>query len=390
MEHRNKVIWIMIVVLFFTAPSLYAQEAPLGYFGEEISSLNKAIGDLYNTQKVAFGGIIFAVSNILALGIILYMLNKIFTPLLRAEPIIWGDLIKPITVFFLVLAYPVVLNLVELTLSPIASATEAMNFNSQETVLQAHKEAYMKSPEWQLYIGDNGQGDFDKYVKEYGTSIKFAPGAIDEAIDKMKFGTKQTLMEWDFQLRFFISNVLNMLFQGAILCINFVRTFYLIILAILGPVAIAVVLLPGMSNAPFHWLGQFISKWLWLPIANVLATMLNVVQKQIINDANYGMAAGSGEMFSAADVAGMIFMMIGLVSFFAVPSVASMTMQASGAAAGALGQSLGRKASSVVKSAPSTAVKVVGGAPGMVVGAGQSFKNASQRMASKIQGSSKS
>jgi hypothetical protein len=95
-------------------------------------------------------------------------------------------------------------------------------------------------------------------------------------------------------------------------------------------------------------------------------------------------------MFSAADVAGMIFMMIRHVSFFAVPSVASMAMQASGAAAGALGQSLGRKASSVVKSAPSTAVKVVGGAPGMVVGAGQSFKNASQRMASKIQGSSKS
>lgn len=374
MENK-KILSILLILLILPGIAQAQSNGAIGYFGEEIGALQEAITNLYNQQKGAFGNTIFAVSNILALGIILYILNKIFTPLLSAEPIVWASLIKPFTIFFLVLSYPVLLNLIELTLSPLSYVTESMSYESHNRLLQAQEDAYLNSPEWQMYIGSDGEGDFEEYKKEYGVDIEYDGDIIEDQLNSLKFSAQQTIVQMEYKFRFFLSNFLNMIYQGAILCINFIRTFYLIILAILGPVAIAITLVPGMANAPFHWLGQFITKWLWLPIANILAAMLNAVQTELITGASYDPSVAGGDMFTAADFAGLIFMMIGVVSFFCVPSVASMAMQSGGAAAGALAQKTGSKISQGAKAGGNKmaqgATQAAGGAAGMAAGAGK-------------------
>lgn len=356
----------LLITIFIVPAFALSQDGSIGYFGDSLNNAQSAITNLYYTESRKFVPFIKGVSNILAIGIFLYFMGKILGPLMRAEPIIWAELFRPVLVFFCVLAFPVILNLVEVCLSPISGATESMTFGSHKALLDAQKEAYKKNPDYLLYIGDDGNGNFDKYVSKYGSDMLMDGDIIDNQINKLMFSGNQMMMKRSMEFKLFIYNLLNLFYQTAILCLNFIRTFYLIVIAILGPIAFAISLIPGMGGAPSYWLTQFVSKWLWLPIANVLATLLNSVQLQLIQSN----IDASADFFSAGNIVGLIFMIIGIVSFFCVPSLASMAMQVGGASAGSLASKASSysqgKINQTSKSVKKGGAVVLGGASGLM------------------------
>jgi hypothetical protein len=102
------------------------------------------------------------------------------------------------------------------------------------------------------------------------------------------------------------------LFAAASLAINTIRAFRLIILAILGPFAFGISVFDG-----FHHI------FLWLPIANIFGAVLGKIQENMLR-IDLGQIDQYGDtFFSKTDAGYLVFMIIGILGYFTVPSIAN-------------------------------------------------------------------
>lgn len=391
---NNKLHIILIVLLFI--PLLSFGQDPddgfagaIGGFTDGLKGLHGTISNMYHIQKGKMGGVIRSVSTILAIGIFFYIFSRVYKALLAAEPIDFWSLTKPIVVFILVIAYPVVLQLVELGLNPILSTTESMNYASYERFIDKRQELMKQNPYYNVLIGEDGQGDFEEYFKKYTNDSNLIPDAIEKGVARFSFQVERSVLIFQNKIKMVISELFRLFYEAAILCINFIRTFYLIVLAIMGPIAFSISLLPGMSQQPIQWLLQYIGKFMWLPVANVLASMLNEIQIQMISSMEKLTIGGGGiAFFSPTDVSSIVFLIIGIVGFFCVPSISSMILSVAGVGAGSLGGKAAGVITAPISAAAGVATMAAGAAVGGAVGAAGASKAQEKKggMASKIKG----
>jgi conjugative transposon TraJ protein len=151
------------------------------------------------------------------------------------------------------------------------------------------------------------------------------------------------------------------LYATAALCINTIRTFYLIVLAILGPIVFGFSVFDGLTHTLTIWIARYINVFLWLPVANIFGSIIGKIQENMLKMDIQQVNQYGDTFFNSSDTAYLIFMIIGIVGYFTVPSVASYIVHASGANA------LLYKTTSLVSGGAQTAVsKTTGGATSMV------------------------
>ena len=111
--------------------------------------------------------------------------------------------------------------------------------------------------------------------------------------------------------------------------IDTIRTFFLIVLAILGPIAFAISVYDGFQATLTQWITRYISVYLWLPISDLFSSILAriqvlMLQKDIqeLSDPNF-IPDSSNSVY-------IIFMIIGIVGYFTIPTVSNWIIQAGG------------------------------------------------------------
>src|SRR3569833_449649 len=150
-----------------------------------------------------------------------------------------------------------------------------------------------------------------------------------------------------------MSEILLVLYAAAILCIKTIRTLYLIVLAIQGPMVFGFAVYDGLQHTLTQWLARYINIFLWLPIANIFGSIIGKVQQEMIRlDISQIQSAGD-TFFSPTDTAYLIFLCIGIVGYFCVPSVANYVIHANG------GYGLLNRVTSVANSTVNTAATMV-------------------------------
>ena len=133
-----------------------------------------------------------------------------------------------------------------------------------------------------------------------------------------------------------MSEVLRVLFEAAALCIDTLRTFQLVVLSILGPLVFGIAVFDGFQHTLTVWLARYINIYLWLPVANIFGSIIGKIQELMLKlDLSQVQATGD-TFFSRTDMAYLIFMIIGIIGYFTVPSVANYIVHAG--ADSALGQ----------------------------------------------------
>ena len=65
---------------------------------------------------------------------------------------------------------------------------------------------------------------------------------------------------------------------AASLLIDTVRTFFLVVLSILAPVAFAFSVLDGFQSTLGQWFTRYISVYVWLPVSDLFSTLLAKLQ----------------------------------------------------------------------------------------------------------------
>ncbi len=318
---------ICICFLFLLLPELAEAQALAG----KMRSLQDVLEDLYKDMLPLCSRLISVGRGIAGFAATWYIASRIWGHIARAEAVDFYPLFRPFVLGFAVLIFPSVIALINGVMQPTVSATAAMVKDSDAAVAQLLKmkeEAIMKTAYWQMYVGPTGSGDREKWYKyTYGEEsegmLKVIGNDIKFALAKASYNFRNSIKEW-------MSEILKIIFEAAALCINTIRTFYLIVLAILGPLVFGIAVFDGFQHTLTVWVARYLNVFFWLPVANIFGGILGKIQENMLKEDLQQIAAGGDTFFSTSDTAYLIFLLIGIVGYFTVPSVANYIVHAGG------------------------------------------------------------
>jgi len=352
----------------------------------QLNGMQPVLDKVYNDMLPLCSRLIGVARGIAGFAALWFIANKVWRQIASAEPIDFYPLLRPFALGMCIMMFPSVIGIINGILSPTVTATGAMVTDSNkaiERLLKAKEEAIKKSKNWQMYIGESGQGDSDKWYKY--THPK-DPGRDDETFldglgNDMQFWMEKQSYNFRNSIKSWLKEVLEVLYAAAALCINTIRTFFLIVLAILGPLVFGFAVFDGFQQTLTVWLARYVNIFLWLPIANIFGSILGKIQENMIKVDLSQIEAQGDTFFSSTDTAYLIFLIIGIVGYFSVPNVANYVVHAGG------GNAILTKVNSLFVAAPGKAAGMAMGGGGMVADAlGDSARKQAQGFASAAQG----
>src|SRR4051794_32801306 len=277
--YRKSVLWAAGILL----PLLSEAQG----FTNEVKGLHDVLDQLYKDMLPLCSKLIGVGQGIAGFAATWYIASRVWRHIANAEPIDLYPLFRPFVIGFAVMIFPSVLAMINGIMSPTVIATSAMMKDSDQSIaalLKQKEEMTKASDVWKMYIGATGFGDRDKWYKytypgdkngrgedmfsSIGNDIKFA-------LAKVSYNFRNTVKEW-------MSEVLQLLYQAAALCINTIRTFNLIVLSILGPLVFGIAVFDGFQHTITVWIARYINTFLWLPVANIFGSIIAKIQEKML------------------------------------------------------------------------------------------------------------
>jgi conjugative transposon TraJ protein len=321
---------------------------------DNISGLQATLEQVYSQMLPLCSHLIGAAQGIAGFAALWYIAARVWRQIAAAEPIDFYPLLRPFALGIAIMLFPTVIAVMNGILAPVTAATGAMVQDSNAaitTLLQQKSNAEKQTSTYQMFVGANGEGDRDKWYKythpddpndsnegvigSVGNDVKFA-------MAKASYNFRNSIKEW-------MSQVLEILYEAAALCINTIRTFYLIVLAILGPLVFGLSVFDGLQHTLTSWIAKYINVFLWLPVANIFGSIIGKVQQNMLTLDIAQIQSSGDTFFSSTDTAYLIFLLIGIIGYFTVPSIAGYIINPGG------GNGLLSKINSVTVSTVNTA-----------------------------------
>jgi conjugative transposon TraJ protein len=344
-----------------TPEFLFAQS---GGFADEIKSLQQVLEQLYTEMLPLCSKLIGVGRGIAGFAATWYIASRVWRHIANAEPIDFYPLFRPFVLGFAVIIFPAVIGMINGVMNPTVTGTAAMVDDSNKAIavlLQKKEEAIKKTDVWKMYVGETGSGDRDKWYKYTHPGDEPDDEGVFEGIgNDIKFAMAKASYNFRNSIKQWMSEVLRVLFEASSLCINTIRTFYLIVLAILGPLVFGIAVFDGFQHTLTVWIARYINIFLWLPVANIFGSIIGKIQENMLKIDIAQVQDYGDTFFSPTDTAYLIFMIIGIVGYFTVPSVANYIVHAGG------GNTLLYKVTSLTSSSSRSIVNAASSGAGMI------------------------
>ena len=212
----------------------------------DFDNLHQILRSLYTEMMPLCGSMAGIAKGIAGLGALFYVAVRVWQSLSRAEPIDVYPLLRPFAVGLCIMFFPTfVLGTINAVMSPVVKGThqmlETQTFDMNEYRRQKDDleyEAMMRNPETAYLVSNE---EFDRQLDELGWSPGDLVTMSGMYIERGMYNMKKSIRDWFREL-------LEILFQAAALVIDTIRTFFLIVLAILGPIAFAISVYDGFQS----------------------------------------------------------------------------------------------------------------------------------------------
>ena len=293
----------------------------------DFENLHQILHTLYQEMMPLCSNLTGVAKGIAGLGALFYVAAKVWQALARAEPIDVYPLLRPVAIGLCIMFFPTsVLGTINTVLSPVVKGCHGMletqTFDMNKYREQKDKleyEANKRNPET-AYLVD--KEEFDKKLDELGWSAGDLITMGGMYIDRAEYRMKQNIRKW-FQ------ELLELLFQSAGLVIDTIRTFFLIVLSILGPIAFAISVYDGFQSTLTQWITRYISVYMWLPVSDLFSSVLARIQVLMLTK---DIEAMSDPTFipDSTNTVYMVFLIIGIFGYFTIPTVANWIIMAGG------------------------------------------------------------
>ena len=294
----------------------------------DFENLHQILRSLYDEMMPLCEDMAGVAKGIAGLGALFYVAYRVWQSLARAEPIDVFPMLRPFAIGLCIMFFPtVVLGTLSGVLSPIVQGTakmletETLDMNEyREQKDKLEYEAMKRNPETAYLVSNE---EFDKQLEELGWSpddlVTMAGMYIERSMYQMKKGVRD-----------FFRELLELLFQAAALVIDTLRTFFLVVLSILGPIAFAISVWDGFQSTLTQWICRYVQVYLWLPVSDMFSTILAKVQVLMLQSDIERMQADPNFSLDSSDGVYIVFMIIGIIGYFTIPTVSGWIIQAGG------------------------------------------------------------
>lgn len=326
----------------------------------DFDNLHQVLRTLYTEMMPLCGNMVGIAKGLAGLGALFYVASRVWQSLARAEEIDVYPLLRPFAIGICIMFFPtIVIGTLNTVLSPVVKgtnqmmATQTLDMNRlREQRDKLEREAMLRNPETAFLVSNE---EFDKKLDELsGLNLKHLMTMSSMYIERSMYNLKKSMQDA-------FKSFLEILFQAAALIIDTIRTFYLIVLTILGPIAFAIGVYDGFQSTITGWLNRYISVYLWLPVSDLFSAMLAKIQSLMIGREITALE-NPAYIPDGSSVMYIIFMLIGIVGYFVIPTVAGWIIQAGGM--GNYGRNLNRGIQKSGAVAGATAGAVMGGITG--------------------------
>lgn len=335
---------------------------------DSLNGMQPVLEKVYQDMIPLCSKLIDVSRGIAGFGALWYIGSRVWRQIAVAEAIDFYPLLRPFALGMAIVMFPLVMAVFNGILQPTVSATGAMvkDSNRAIAVLLAQKEAALKkTKKWQMYVGEDGNGDRERWYKYTHPDDPdgSGEGMLESVSNDMSFFMEKQGYNFRNSIKQWMAEVLQVLYAAAALCINVVRTFILIVLTILGPIVFGFAVFDGFQQSLTVWIARYVNIFMWLPIANILGSILGKIQENMLK-LDISQIGQEGEtFFSSSDVAYLIFMVIGIVAYFCVPTVANYIVHAGG------GNTILQKTNMIISSSSRTAMNAGSAGMGMAADA---------------------
>ena len=329
----------------------------------DFANLHTILATLYDDMQPLCKDMMDVGKGLAGLGALFYVAVRVWQSMARAEPIDVYPLLRPFAIGICILLFPtLVLGTLNTVLSPIVQGTHKMlegqtldmeQYRAQKEELE--REAMLRNPETAYLVSDE---EFDRQLDELGWST------IDTA-SRLGMYVEVGMYNLEKKIRDAFRSLLELIFAAASLLIDTVRTFFLVVLSILGPVAFAFSVWDGFQSTLGQWFTRYISVYLWLPVSDLFSSVLARIQVLMLQqdierlaDPNF-IPDGSNGVY-------ITFLIIGIIGYFTIPTVANWIIQAGGGA-GNYGKNVTQTASKTGSVVAGTAGAAVGNVAGRLI-----------------------
>ena len=294
----------------------------------EFDNLHQILRNLYTDMMPLCENMAGVAKGIAGLGALFYVASRVWQSLSRAEPIDVYPLLRPFVIGLCIMFFPTfVLGTINAVMSPVVKGCnqmlETQTFDMkkyQEQKDRLEYEVMMRNPETAYLVNNE---EFDRRLDELGWSPGDMITMAGMYVEKGMYGLRKQIRDWFREL-------LELLFQAAALVIDTVRTFFLIVLAILGPIAFAISVYDGFSSTLTQWISRYISVYLWLPVSDLFSSILAKIQSLTLQNDISNMQSNPNFSIDASNAVYIIFMIIGIIGYFTIPTVANWIISAGG------------------------------------------------------------
>lgn len=322
--------------------------------------LHSILRDLYMQMMKMLSPIMLYACAIAGLGAIFFIGYRIWQSIARAEPIDVFALLRPFVLCILIVGFDtMVLGTINGIFSPFVEGTgkmmQSMKYDVRE--VQKQKDKVKREAEFHDIMTVGGFIE-DEEMEAMLESIGW--GEEEYSILQEMYSVYRYISLDQITMRI-LRRVLEFLFQCASLVIDVIRTFFLIVLSLLGPIAFAISVFDGFHNTLTQWLSRYISVYLWLPVSDLLGTMLMKMQSMVIERDIHNTTHGINLLSSdGTTTVYVIIIVIGIIGYFCIPTVANWIVQAGGMGA------YNRNVNQAAMKATNTAGAAAGAASGNV------------------------
>jgi conjugative transposon TraJ protein len=294
----------------------------------DFENLHQILRNLYTDMMPFCKDMAGVAKGIAGLGALFYVASRVWQSLSRAEPIDVYPLLRPFAIGLCIMFFPTfVLGTLNSVLSPVVRGcnqmleTQTFDMNTyRQQKDQLEYEAMMRNPETAYLVSNE---EFDKQLDELGWNPGDMITMAGMWVERGMYDLKTTIRDWFREL-------LELLFQAAALVIDTIRTFFLIVLAILGPIAFAISVYDGFQSTLTAWISRYISVYLWLPVSDLFSSILAKIQVLILQNDISELQNNPNFSIEASNTVYIIFMLIGIVGYFTIPTVANWIISAGG------------------------------------------------------------
>ncbi|MDX9776951.1 MAG: conjugative transposon protein TraJ [Petrimonas sp.] len=324
-------------------------------------NLHQILAKLYEDMLPLCSDMIGIAKGLAGLGALFYVAYRVWQALSRAEPIDVFPLFRPFAIGLCIMFFPtIVLGTINAVMSPIVKGAHTIMDQQIVNVetLQVRKDRLeydARQREGKAWLVNSEE--WDKKMDDLGI-LSDAPEILSMWSERLWYDIK----EWFRQL---VRDFFELLFHAAALTIDTLRTFFLVVLVILGPIAFAFSVYDGFQATMTQWLTRYISIYLWLPVADIFSAVLSKIQElmllqdiALLEDPTY-IPDGSNGIY-------IVFLIIGIIGYFTIPTVAGWIIQSGGA--GSYGSAVNKTAGKAGGIAGGVAGSVAGNVGGRLIG----------------------